>query len=217
VSEAVTLDAVQAVLGRHLPAYRRRPPTYQRLMLERLRRQWRPEDRRVLDVGGGTGVVAQAVAELFPVDQVVAVDVADRFVPGLTVETRTFDGLQLPFEDGAFDCALFNNVLHHVPPAGRAPLLRECRRVCGGGRLYIKDHLAAGPLDHVRLAALDLIGNVPFGGMVSARYLTAADWRALAADAGYQPGAFVHDPYRRGPYAVLFPNRLEIAAVWTAV
>ena len=214
---AVTLDAVQAVLGRHLPAYRRRPPTYQRLMLKRLRSQWRPEDRRVLDVGGGTGVIAQAVAELFPVDRVAAVDVVDRFAPGLTVETRSFDGVRLPFADGEFDCALLNNVLHHVPPAGRVPLLRECRRVCGGGRLHIKDHLAAGPFDHARLAMLDLIGNVPFGGMVSARYLSAADWRVLAADAGYRPGEMVHDPYRRGLYARLFPNRLEVAAVWTAV
>ena len=212
-ADAITLDRVAASLTPHLPVYRWRKPAYQTQMLASLRAQWNPAHRRLLDIGGGTGVIANAVAELFGVEHVVSVDVEDRFLTGLAIETRVYDGQALPFEDAAFDAAMFNNVIHHVPPAVRAALLRECRRVAPGA-LYIKDHLAASPLDHARLAALDWIGNVPFSGMLKADYLTEADWRTLAAEAGYVIQDWRSDAYRSGPMAALFPNRLEISMRW---
>ena len=134
----ISTDVVADVLSRHLPVYRLRRPVYQAVMLEALRRLWRPSYRRVLDIGGGTGVIAQAVAELFEVDRVVSIDVEDRFLPSLSIEHRTYDGRTLPFADDAFDCVLFNNVIHHVETQDRAPLLAECRRVAPRGALLIK-------------------------------------------------------------------------------
>ena len=75
-----------------------------------------------------------------------------------------------------------------------------------GGPIYIKDHLAASRLDHARLFALDLMGNVPFGGMVKASYLTAEDWRQLAAAAGYRIDRQIGGAYRFGVFERLFPN-----------
>jgi len=109
---------------------------------------------------------------------------------------------------------LLFNVLHHVPVADRIPLLRECRRVAGRGPLYIKDHVSRGLIDDARLAALDLLGNAPFRGMVTACYLREADWHRLALDAGYQRGEWLSGEYRSGPMAVLFPNRLEASGRW---
>lgn len=209
------VETVADTLSRHLPIYRVRRPVYQAAMLDSLRAIWPAKAARVLDVGGGTGVIAQAISELFPVETVSSVDVEDRFLPSLTVETRTYDGRALPFEADSFDCVLFNNVLHHVQPQDRAPLLRECRRVAPQGVLLIKDHLAVSGLDHLRLAALDLIGNVPFHGMVQARYLTRQDWQALADAAGYDIEFAPQAVYRRGPFALAFPNRLEITMRWT--
>lgn len=212
--QAISTEAVAAVLARHVPMYRYRKPVYQVVMLSGLREIWSIRDRRVLDVGGGTGVVAQAVKELFPVEQVTSVDVADRFLPTLDIATATYDGVVLPFSDGSFDCVLLANVIHHVPIAARIALLSECARVAGGGHIYIKDHEATGPLDRVRLTILDALGNTPFGGMVRASYPTSSEWDELAAACGYEIECRLTGEYRGGTFATLFPNRLEISMRW---
>ena len=201
---------LQQILSRHLAMYRRKVPIYQAVMLESLRELWNGRHRRLLDVGGGTGVIAQAMSELFPVDEVQAVDLVDRFCPTLDVATRQYDGKTLPFGAATFDAATLNNVMHHVPIAARADLLREIRRVVAGP-LYIKDHESRGRLDDLRLTAMDAIGNIPFGGMVTADYLTRAEWEQVAAESGYRITARAAPAnYRSGLYAMAFPNRLEV-------
>src|SRR5215468_3171501 len=159
----ISLDEVTRCLASRIPLYGWRRPVYQTAVLRTLRRTWRTDHKRVLDVGGGTGILAQAVKELFPVDHVVSIDVKNRYITGLNIETRTYDGKTLPFGSKQFDCVMLCNVLHHVPKEVRVPLLKECGRVAN--TLYIKDHLAESRLDHIRLTILDIIGNVPFGGM----------------------------------------------------
>lgn len=208
----MSVDArqLQAILSPHLAMYRNKVPYYQAHMLNSLREIWYGHHHRLLDVGGGTGVIAEAMARLLPVDQVQAIDLVDRFCPTLSVQTARYDGRHIPFADGYFDAATLNNVLHHVPVAARAELLREIRRAVAGP-LYIKDHERRGIIDHWRLTALDAIGNIPFGGMLWARYLSRAEWQALAAAAGYRIAARAPAPsYRSGPYALVFPNRLEV-------
>lgn len=204
----ITLDQVSAILTRHASLYRRRPPRYQTVMLAQLAALWRGPHDRVLDIGGGTGVMAEAIQALLPVREVVTVDVVDRFFPALSVETRVYDGRTLPFADGSFDAATINNVLHHVPAAARPTLMAETARVVRGP-IYIKDHVASARLDHWRLTALDAIGNIPFGGQIDARYLTLPEWERLASSIGGRMGATLCGEYRAGPMAWLFPNRLE--------
>jgi hypothetical protein len=109
---------------------------------------------------------------------------------------------------------LLFNVLHHVPVSARVPLLRECRRVAGRGPLYIKDHLSFGRTDDLRLAVLDLLGNAPFRGMVTASYLRESDWQNLAVSAGYATAERLSGEYRKGLMGALFPNRLEVSMRW---
>ena len=208
--QAINPGTVQDILSAHLPIYRRKVPYYQATMLESLRDLWLGPHRKLLDVGGGTGVIAQAISELLPVGEVQAVDLVDRFCRSLSVSTMQYDGKTLPFDDGTFDAATLNNVMHHVPVDARAGLLREIRRVVHGP-LYIKDHESNGRLDNLRLTAMDAIGNVPFGGMVWARYLDRAEWERLAAESGFRIVArAIPARYRGGAYALLFPNRLEV-------
>lgn len=214
MNRTFTDEAVIATLRQHIDLYRWRRPDYQLAMLDSLARLWEPSCRRVLDVGGGTGVVAQTVMDHFPVDRVVSIDLHDRFLSSLTVETKVYDGLTIPFADGAFDCALFNNVIHHIPPSARARVMEEAARAAGRGPIFIKDHLAASGLDHMRLAVLDLLGNLPFSGMIEARYLTLEDWRDLAGQVGYEIEQTETRAYRRGPFEWIFPNRLEITMRW---
>lgn len=205
----ITPQKLQPLLGRHLAMYRTKPPVYQSVMLNSLLDVWAGHHEHLLDVGGGTGVIAQAMSELFPVTRVQAVDLADRFCSTLSVQTRQYDGRTLPLGDGECDAAALNNVLHHVPVAERLPLLREIRRVVDGP-LYIKDHVSCGRVDDWRLTLMDAIGNIPFGGMLWAQYLTGAEWEELAMTAGYRIGASVGGIYRSGAYALMFPNRLEV-------
>lgn len=208
-SAPVDVLALQSLMARHLPMYKAKLPQYQATMLDSLSEVWKGQCDRLLDVGAGTGVMAEAIQHLFSVNKVHAIDVVDRFCPDLSVETARYDGKTVPFANGAFDAATLNNVVHHVPVGERVSLLREIRRVVNGP-LYIKDHVTTGVLDDLRLATLDAIGNIPFGGMVKARYLSAAEWRSLGAESGWRIGATaVPRAYRSGAYAVLFPNRLE--------
>lgn len=213
-ARAVSTDQVAASLSPHLAVYRHKRPGYQTVMLNSLLALWRGPHQRLLDIGGGTGVIGQCMRDLFPVGSVTAIDVVDRFCPGLTIDVATYDGERLPYADGSYDAATLNNVVHHIPIPVRPALFREIHRVVDGP-LYIKDHEAAGRLDHMRLSALDFIGNIPFGGMVRADYLSAAQWRDLAGETGYRIAETTRQQrYRRGPYALLFPNRLEITMRW---
>lgn len=210
----ITVEDVRSCMSAHLPIYRWRKPHYQHVMLTSLRTLWDETHRSALDVGGGTGVMAHTVKALFGLDRVSCVDVENRYAPSLDVETSVFDGRTLPFADGSFDCVLLFNVLHHVPPAARAKLLRECRRVAGTGPLYIKDHASRGAIDDLRLAVLDLLGNVPFHGMVTASYLRQPDWKALAAETDHRIEQCLIAPYRGGAARLIFPNRLETSMRW---
>ncbi|HEU5273079.1 MAG TPA: class I SAM-dependent methyltransferase [Xanthobacteraceae bacterium] len=213
----ISLAEVTSTLAARIRLYRWRRPTYQTALLRSLRRGWRSSHKAVLDVGGGTGIIAQSVKDLFEVDRVVSIDVENRYLDSLDIETRTYDGRTLPFDDDTFDCVLLCNVLHHVPREARVALLRECRRVTRRGTIYIKDHIAQSRLDHLRLMLLDVIGNVPFGGMVDASYLETADWQSLAAESGFRIDWQDCDRYRDGIMAGLFPNRLEVVMRWRDV
>lgn len=206
----IKLQEVQAILARHLPIYRTKAPHYQVEMLNNLASLWTGNHETLLDVGGGTGVIAQAIKELLPVDRVHTVDLVDRFCSNLTVSSQKYDGITLPFPDKSFEAATINNVIHHVPVESRSHLFHEIRRVVSGP-LYIKDHESRGVIDNLRLAAMDAIGNIPFGGMVWAKYLTWSDWENLAQGAGYLIDDRICGQYRRFPYSAIFPNRLEIS------
>ena len=210
----VSLARVQPLIARHIPLYRTKAPTYHAQLLVSLQSLWDPAHSRVLDVGGGTGIIAQTMKDLFGIAHVTSVDVQDRFLKSLDIETRVYDGVRLPFDDASFDCVTFSNVLHHVPVATRYGLMRECVRVVGRGPIYIKDHLAASSLDHARLFVLDALGNVPFGGMVKASYLTATDWETLATASGCRIDRQISGAYRAGTFESVFPNRLEVTMRW---
>ena len=137
----LTIEDVQRCMAPHLPIYSWHRPVYQHVALSNLQRMWDPCHTRVLDVGGGTGVLAQTIKTLFGLQHVASVDVHDRFLPSLNIETAVYDGVTLPFADDSFHCALLFNVLHHVPVAQRVPLLRECHRVVGRGSLYVKESI----------------------------------------------------------------------------
>ena len=121
-----------------------------------------------------------------------------------------FDGRRLPFSDSSFDGVTILKVLHHVPEAVRPALMSEAHPIVGNEPIYIKDHLACGWVDDLRLFVLDLLGNLPFSGMAPAKCLRAVDWAALAEIIGHRIETQASAAYRSRPASWLFPVRLEI-------
>ena len=89
---------------------------------------------RALDLGTGTGKAARVVARVFPETEVVGVDLAPAMVeqaarllpPELADRVRfaVADGAALPFEDGAFDLVILQNMI---------PFFEELARVTAPG------------------------------------------------------------------------------------
>jgi SAM-dependent methyltransferase len=117
---------------------------------------------RALDVGCGPGVLTSRLADRLGPDCVAAVDPSAPFVeaarqrcPG--VEVREGRAEALPYDDGAFDAALAQLVVHFMtdPVAG----LREMGRVAGDGVVAaaVWNHGAGrGPLSTFWRAVQDL-------------------------------------------------------------
>ena len=84
---------------------------------------------RVLDVGCGTGEIAERIAKEIGAE-VVAADLSSRMVDlarDRGLDARLADVEQLPFADGEFDCAVAAWLLYHVPDRDRA--IAELARV----------------------------------------------------------------------------------------
>lgn len=85
-----------------------------------------PAGSRILEIGAGTGFQGRLLHEHgYSVE---CIDVADSIYGRKPVfPVRTYDGVNLPFDDKTFDVVFSSNVLEHV--ADLAPLLAEVRRV----------------------------------------------------------------------------------------
>jgi ubiquinone/menaquinone biosynthesis C-methylase UbiE len=118
---------------------------------------------RVIDVGCGPGALTAELAARLGGDAVVAVDPSEPFVAAARerfpdVDVRRATAEELPFEDGAFDVALAQLVVHFMtdPLAG----IREMARVTRAGGVVaacVWDHGGgSGPLSAFWAAARDL-------------------------------------------------------------
>lgn len=91
------------------------------------RAQWRG-DERVLDIGAGIGVYKDALDEIAPQAEYIALDQSyGMLMRNPTHRKLRADAQSLPFETHSFDAVLANNMLHHVPNIPQA--LREIRRI----------------------------------------------------------------------------------------
>lgn len=192
------------------PVHRFVYPRYPIELLRGFARLFPSGATEVLDVGAGNGVPGSTVQRYFPDCTVRGVDVVARAHPESLVRVSVYDGSNLPFPDRSFDISLLSNVIHHVPEEARAGLLAEVLRVTRR-TILVKDHLATGALSRRVLGLMDLIGNAPFGGMVRAEYLDAESWKQLFSTVPVQVEAFGGLGVQRGPRAIVFRDRLEIA------
>jgi SAM-dependent methyltransferase len=104
--------------------------------------------RRILDIGCGVGVHAQAVALEFPAAEYHGVDVAAGLLRlghvlaeerGVPIHFHQRDAAATGFPDGHFDLVISHILFHETNSARLPQILRECRRVLrpGGAMLHL--------------------------------------------------------------------------------
>ena len=96
--------------------------------------------RRILEIGCGSGVIAQTLAALVGDGvEVHAVDVVDNRIERDGYAFQLVAGTDLPYPDGHFDLVVSNHVIEHVGGAeAQLRHLREIRRVLApDGLLYL--------------------------------------------------------------------------------
>ncbi|MCV7396936.1 class I SAM-dependent methyltransferase [Mycobacterium paraseoulense] len=107
-----------------------------------LRREGIANAASILDLGCGTGVMANA----FRPESYVGVDMNARYIARARATKNHYrfevaDGRALPFADGSFDAVVITGVIHHLDDASARSLLQESRRVLvpGSGVLVISE------------------------------------------------------------------------------
>ncbi len=166
------------------------------------------EARTVLDVGCGDGMIDVLVKELRPELAIAGIDVALREQSHIPVQR--FDGMRLPFADGAFDVVMFVDVLHHTEDP--LILMREARRVARLA-IVLKDHTLDGAFAYTTLSFMDLVGNARHGVALPNNYWPDRRWRAALAELGLPIAEWRS---RLGlypfPASLLFERRLHFVA-----
>lgn len=163
---------------------------------------------RLLDVGCGIGLLhphlRDRVAWLGGTD-ISATSLAQAAGANPGVDYRPSSGGRLPFDDASVDLASLICVLHHVPPAERATLLAEVRRVLRpGGRVAIVEHNPWNP------ATQWVVLRCPLDE--DARLLRPGVTRRLLRAAGCLPAPTRHllfTPFQARPF-----RRLDAALGW---
>ncbi|HAN31057.1 MAG TPA: SAM-dependent methyltransferase [Myxococcales bacterium] len=130
-----------------------------------------PQDAKVLDVGCGTGQMAQAFSAIRPDLRFKGIDILVR--PETYMEVVEFDGVTIPFEDDSFDAIMMVDVLHHT--ADPTVLLREANRVARES-IVLKDQLLNGWFSGPTLAFMDKVGNARHGVVLPYNYWRHDQW-----------------------------------------
>jgi len=143
---------------------------------------WIPSASTVLDIGAGSGLLAEALTRTLNV-QVTLVDVID--INRTPFLLHRYDGGTLPFEAQTFDVALLAFVLHHS--ADPQQTLREACRVAR--RVVILEDTYRSRLEHLAVIWTDWVLNRGHGVAAAWGRLRPDQW---AAYVGSERGRVIH-------------------------
>jgi SAM-dependent methyltransferase len=133
---------------------------------------WIPRGARVVDIGAGSGLLAEALGQTLGIEMTL-VDVVDynrsRF------PLRTYDGRTLPFGDRAFDVALLAFSLHHSDDPRRT--LREAGRVAP--RLVVLEDTYRTGVERLAMRWTDRILNRGHGVQAAWGQWRPEQWQAF--------------------------------------
>jgi ubiquinone/menaquinone biosynthesis C-methylase UbiE len=130
-----------------------------------------PDNSTVLDIGCGSGEIANKIQQIRPDINISGIDVYVRDTTSISV--KEFDGKQIPFESNSIDYCIFVDVLHHTDNIQQ--LVSEAFRVCKKG-VIIKDHIYHSRTGYQILKFMDWVGNKPHNVVLTYNYQTKKQW-----------------------------------------
>ena len=167
-----------------------------------------PPQAEMLDVGTGDGQIAKMIGERGEGVTVTGIDIMKRGTVHIPV--TLFDGKTIPMEDNSADVVTFVDVLHHTEDP--QILISEAARVARQA-VIIKDHLSETGFDHLRLRAMDWVGNAPHGVVLPDNYAARKDWNGWFDKAGLATDVFeTNVPLYPPPLSWIFGRRLHFIA-----
>jgi len=169
------------------------------------------ENLRVLDLGSGTGIFAEALAAWFDVS-VVGVEPSRAMRQkalekvGGRVSYLGGEAEHIPLADGTFDCAWLSTVLHHV--RDRVQCARELRRVLqADGRILIRSGFGD------RLGGVRWLRYFPSAQNIAAgRWPTVESTAEVFATAGFKVEALHSIPEVVAPDLSAYYQRIAVRA-----
>lgn len=108
-----------------------------------LMRQWKPEARKILEVGCGEGAVTQRLSAAYPDAKITGIDITSRVG---RLYRGSFDNVRFircevqevaANESGQYDFVVLSDVLHHVPPGLRQGILDAVRAALAPGGTFV--------------------------------------------------------------------------------
>lgn len=133
--------------------------------------------RRILDIGCGTGHVADLLIKTGK--EVVPVDISNKSLVN-TIKPIIYDGKHLPFPDKSFDTSLLLMVLHHTPDP--AVVFSEAARV--GNDLVVIETVYKKLFDKIVTVLFDSLGNLQPRFFWDS-YRRDEDWKTFFKSKGY--------------------------------
>jgi SAM-dependent methyltransferase len=150
--------------------------------LGRLLRQYVDDGELILDVGGGSLLVADELRRQRRVSVVGLDTLAYR---KCQVPLALYDGRAAPFRDAAFDTVLAGFVLHHCEDGGVA-VLREARRLARRRVLVLEDGYEHAAERLLTRSVDRLLNRIEHAAIPTpCRFRSAAQWRQLFGELGF--------------------------------
>ncbi|MDE0826206.1 MAG: class I SAM-dependent methyltransferase [Akkermansiaceae bacterium] len=192
----------------HKPIYARRIEVLSKIIEPHL-----SSGDHILDIGSGGGALAAKLrSEAAAAGKEIAIQGIEKHPRGgEEVETLSFDGYQIPCEDGHYDMTILADVVHHEEDYMQ--LLKEAVRVTKK-YLVIKDHTPRGLLGYRRICFMDWAANNPYGVKCLYRYFTAEEWREIYESLGVSVKVELESiRLYPEPFNLVFGNSLQYLAV----
>lgn len=134
---------------------------------------------RVLDVGCGNGVVGKIITKELGV-AVTGTDILPYVKTGIPFVPMPAEHV-IPFPDGSFNVAMFNDMLHHMPYENQIRLIREGLRVAGAVLVF-----EVKPTRYAKFT--DWMANKIHEPLmrISLTHRTRTEWEALLRQEGWR-------------------------------
>lgn len=153
------------------------------------------EEPRLLDLGCGTGALAELVIGRVPSCRLSCVDLSPRMADaartrlGARAEVSVADAEALPFPDESFDAVWCNDSFHHYPDSGRAAF-SVWRALRPGGAFVVGDVWQPAParalmnawMPHSREGDVRIYSEGEMRTILG-KWFEAVDWRRVGSTA----------------------------------